>query len=141
MVQKKTKESKASIASGKRKSAIAKASIVPGQGLVRVNSQMISNLEPELARLRVQEPLRLAGDLAKKVNINVSVSGGGWMSQIDAARLSIARALVVFSKSEDLKKTFLDYDRQLLVADTRRKEQRKPGTHSNARAKRQLSFR
>ena len=58
-----------------------------------------------------------------------------------SSRLAIASALVEHTKSEDLRKKFLDYDRQLLVADTRRKETRKPGTHSRARAKRQKSYR
>ena len=91
--------------------------------------------------MRIQEPLIIAGDTASKVDIQVNVRGGGWSSQAEASRLAIANALVKFTKSEELKKKYLDYDRQLLVADTRRKETRKPGTHSRARAKRQKSYR
>ncbi len=142
MVTKKTsKDNKTPTVSGKRKRSVAKATIALGIGRVRVNSKLLSLVEPEIARLRLSEPLILAGELAKKVNIDIAVSGGGWASQSDAARLSIARALYDFSKSEDLKKKFLEYDRHLMVADTRRKEQRKPGTHSHARSRRQLSYR
>jgi small subunit ribosomal protein S9 len=54
--------------------------------------------------------------------------------------LAIARALVEFTKNEELKKAFASYDKNLLVADTRRKEAYKPGD-SKARKKRQKSFR
>ena len=81
----------------------------------------------------------LAGDLANGVDIHVSVNGGGFNAQAEAARLAIARALVKHSKK--LEKVFLTYDRHLLVADVRRKETRKPNTHGKARAKRQKSYR
>ncbi|HUS49750.1 MAG TPA: 30S ribosomal protein S9, partial [Candidatus Paceibacterota bacterium] len=73
-------------------------------------------------------------------NINVKIKGGGQESQIEAARLAIAKALVNFTKSPELKKAFLDYDRNLLVADIRRKEAYKPGD-SKARRNRQKSYR
>jgi ribosomal protein S9 len=53
--------------------------------------------------------------------------------------LAIARALV--EKDKKLKEVFLDYDRQLLVADVRQKESAKPNSHGKARAKRQKSYR
>jgi len=128
-------------ASGKRKRAIARASLRAGTGRVRINSKLLGLCEPEIARLRIKEPLLLAGDAAKKINVDVNVAGGGWSSQADASRLAIARALVKFTKDKELEKKYLEYDRGLLVADTRYKEQRKPNTHSNARAKRQKSYR
>jgi small subunit ribosomal protein S9 len=125
--------------SGKRKRAIAKATLRPGKGIVRINNKLLDNYEPKLARLRLEEPLILAGDAAKDVNINIRVNGGGFNSQSEAARLAIARALVQHSKK--LEKLFLSYDRHLLVADIRRKETRKPNRHGKARAKRQKSYR
>ena len=124
---------------GKRKRAIAKATLNPGKGDVRINNQLIDNYEPELSRLKLREPLILAGDLAKNVDIIVRVSGGGCNAQAEAARLAIARALVQHSKK--LEKVFLNYDRHLLVADIRRKETHKPNRHGKARAKRQKSYR
>jgi len=73
-------------------------------------------------------------------DIEIKTFGGGKESQIQAARLGIAKALVKFTNNTDLKKAFLDYDRHLLVADTRRKEAYKPDD-SKARAKRQSSKR
>ena len=128
-------------ASGKRKRAIARATIREGRGLIRINDQLLENYHPEIARIRISEPLVIAGDIAKKLNVWVTVRGSGWSSQAEAARLAIAKALINFTGSEELKKSFLEYDRHLLVADTRRKEPRKPMTHSKARAKRQKSYR
>lgn len=126
---------------GKRKEAVARATARQGKGIIRINSIPLELYNPEIARLRLREPVAIAGPLAAEVDINVNVAGGGWSSQAEAARLAIAKALVAFTGSEALKKTYLDYDRFLLVADTRRKEPKKFGTHSRARAKRQLSFR
>lgn len=131
---------KAMTTSGKRKKAIARAAIMEGKGIIRINSQLLSNYQPEFSRMKIMEPLILADDLAKKVNIDIDVHGGGFQAQAEASRLAIARALVEFSKSKELKKTFLAYDRNLLIADVRRNEPCKPND-SKPRAKRQKSYR
>lgn len=128
-------------ASGKRKRAIARATLSQGNGLVRVNHIPVDLAEPKLSRLKLREPLILAGDMSNKVNIDVDVFGGGITSQAEAARLAIAKALVEFSKSDKLKDTFLAYDRNMLVADVRRKEPAKPNRHGQARSKIQKSYR
>ncbi len=124
--------------SGKRKTAIAKATMKPGKGIVRVNSKLLDNYEPLAGRMKIMEPLILAGDISNKYNISVKVMGGGWSSQTEAVRLAIGRCLVEASKP--LKDKFLKHDRQLLIADTRRKEVCKPND-SKARSKRQKSYR
>ena len=125
--------------SGKRKRSIARASLFQGKGIVKINNKPLGVVEPRLVKLKLQEPLILAGDIVNKVDIKLNVNGGGFMSQADAARVAMCRALVEFSPN--LKKVFLDYDRNLLVADTRRKEMAKPNRHGKARAKRQKSYR
>ncbi|MBI2664827.1 30S ribosomal protein S9 [Candidatus Woesearchaeota archaeon] len=129
------------ITSGKRKRATARAVIKPGNGVVKINNKLIDYYQPGVARLKLQEPLMLAAAQAGSVNISVKVSGGGMMSQAEAARLAIARALSGFAKDKKLEKTFLEYDRHLLVADVRRREVRKPNHHGKARATRQKSYR
>lgn len=124
---------------GKRKEAIARATLKQGTGKVTINHIDVTAFQPTIARLKLQEPLLLAGVNAEKVDISVTVFGGGFMGQTIAARLAIARALA--EKYPKLKDIFLNYDRQLLVADVRRKEARKPNTQGNARAKRQKSYR
>ena len=127
--------------SGKRKTAIARATLKEGKGEVKINNIMLDSFEPKFARMKIKEPLLIAGDAAKKVSIQIGVRGGGVVSQAEASRLAIARALIEYSKSDKLKEEFLNYDRHLLVADTRRKEAAKPNRHGQARAKRQKSYR
>jgi len=130
------------IASGKRKTAIAKARITEGNGRVTINKIPYQNLKSMFHVLLIREPLDIAkqtlGDL--KFDIEVTIKGGGNESQVEAARLAIAKAIVEFTKSSEVKKAFLEYDRNMLVADTRRKEPYKPGD-SKARSKRQKSYR
>jgi len=126
---------------GKRKRAIARATIRPGNGIVKINNIILDHYEPKISRLKLREPLIIAGDLINKVNISLNVFGGGIASQADASRLAIAKGLVEFFKSDKLKEQFLNYDRNLLVADVRRKEPAKPNRHGQARAKRQKSYR
>ncbi|MEK6834905.1 MAG: 30S ribosomal protein S9, partial [Nanoarchaeota archaeon] len=97
---------------------------------------------PILARMRIMEPLLIAGnDVTNKIRIDVDVRGGGWNGQAEAARLAIARSLVQFTGNKQLEKNFLEYDRRLLVADVRQRESRKPNTHQKARSKVQKSYR
>jgi ribosomal protein S9 len=78
--------------SGKRKSAIARATVKKGKGRIRINKHPLEIHEPDLARLKITEPLLIAEDRTKNLDIDVNVSGGGVMGQADAARTAIARA-------------------------------------------------
>ena len=115
---------------GKRKKAIARATIRKGSGKIRINSILLDLIEPRYKRMRIKEALILAEDLADKVDMDVSVSGGGSWGQADAARTAIANALVDFSKDDNLKGVYLDYDRSLLISDARRTEPHKPSRSS-----------
>lgn len=128
------------IASGKRKTSVARATLKKGKGVIRVNSTNLNIYSNEIARLKIREPLILAGEIADKIDVNIRVKGGGWQSQAEAARLALAKAIISYSKKESLKKTFLEYDRHLLVADIRRTEPQKP-YRSAARTRRQKSKR
>ena len=129
------------ITSGKRKTAIARAVLIEGSGKISINKKDYKTLQM-FDMLKIQEPLKLAENVLGKINFDVAidVSGGGEKGQIEAARLALARAIVEFSKSKELIETFLNYDRNLLIADVRRKEMYKPGD-SKARKKRQSSKR
>lgn len=129
------------VVSGKRKTALAKASVFTGTGKITYNGLSHEKL-PFFHKLALAEPVVLARDLAETQSIDVVIKtrGGGKEGQIQAGRLALAKAIVEFSKSPELKKAFIKYDRNLLVADTRRKEAYKPGD-SKARAKRQKSYR
>lgn len=124
---------------GKRKTSVARVTLNKGTGVFRINNEDFdSYVGSEVAALKVREPLIISG-LDGKYDLKVSVFGGGVTSQVEAIRQAIARALVEIS-GEELRKTFLEYDRALLVTDTRFKEMKKPN-NSSARAKRQKSYR
>ena len=129
------------ITSGKRKRAVARAVLIEGNGNITINKKNYKTLQM-LDRLKFEEPLRIAESILGKIkyDLAIEVKGGGEKSQIEAARLALARALVEVSKSSELRKAFVEYDRNLLVADVRRKEAYKPGD-SKARSKRQKSYR
>ena len=126
--------------SGKRKTAIARATVQKGSGLVRINKIPVELYEPEIARWKILEPLRIAESQMDKINISVNVQGGGFMSQASAVRTAIAKGLLEFTGDPSLKIAFLDHDRSLLVSDSRRKEPKKP-LGRGARKKRQKSYR
>ena len=56
--------------SGKRKSAVARATLKAGKGIVVVNGKLIDICEPRMARLRMMEPLILAGSKAQSADIS-----------------------------------------------------------------------
>jgi small subunit ribosomal protein S9 len=130
------------VASGKRKSAIAKAVIKEGTGKVTINNIPYENLSSNFHVLMIREPM----DIAKKIlgefkfDVAITVRGGGVEGRIDASRLALAKSILLFTKSSELKKALVSYDKTLLVADIRRKEPYKPGD-SKARSKRQKSYR
>ena len=129
------------VVSGKRKTAVAKATIEEGSGKVTFNKRPLSFLS-DLQRLEISEPLVIAKDVLGelKFDIALNVRSGGIACQVEAGRLAIAKAIVKFTGDENIRNMFLAYDRNMLIADTRRKEACKPGD-SKARSMRQTSFR
>ena len=71
------------LVSGK-KGAIARATIKKGKGIVRINHQLLQNVEPRFSRMRIEEPLMIASEFSDKVNIDINVRGGGFQSQAEA---------------------------------------------------------
>ncbi|WP_424018805.1 30S ribosomal protein S9 [Halorientalis pallida] len=127
--------------SGKKKTAIARATVTDGEGRVRVNSQPVELVEPELSRLKMLEPFRIADDdLREEVDIDVQVEGGGTSGQADAVRTAIARGLVQFHNDAELRDAYMEFDRSLLVNDVRQTEPKKWGG-PGARARYQKSYR
>ena len=133
--------------SGKRKPAIARATVRKGNGRIRINSKPIHIMEPELARRKALEPVQIAEAMDRLADVDVSilVQGGGQMGQVDAIRTAIARGLVKWNggaegDDEELRDEYLRFDRSLLVNDPRRKEP-KHQMGRGARKKWQKSYR
>ena len=83
--------------SGKRKTAIARATLKDGNGKVRINNVLLDVYGSDLHRLIIKEPLILSEDIADKIDIEVSVTGGGPKSRAEASRLAIGRCLAEYS--------------------------------------------
>jgi len=129
------------LTSGKRKTAIARAAVKAGKGRIRVNHVPIEIWEPKIARDKIFEPLVQAGaNVWKGLDIDIKISGGGFMGQAEAARTALARALLRWTKSAHLQTLFTEYDRTLLAGDPRRRESKKFGG-PGARARDQKSYR
>jgi small subunit ribosomal protein S9 len=129
------------VVSGKRKTAVARAIIKPGAGRIRINRTPVEIFEPEIAREKIMEPLLQAGEAVwGQLDMDVRTSGGGYMGQAEAARIAIANALLKWTKSAHLRTVFTEYDRTMLVGDSRSKEPKKFGG-PGARAKEQKSYR
>ena len=146
-----SKKKKSVESSGKRKTAIARASVKKGGSKngyrVRVNGIPIEIMQPDMARMKAMEPLAIADAMNRltKVDINISVEGGGTMGQVDAIRTAIARGLVFWNdgaagEDDELRDEYLRFDRSLLVNDPRRKEP-KHQMGRGARKKKQKSYR
>ena len=147
MMARRSKKKTSVESSGKRKTAIARASVKKGKGRVRINGSTIEIMQPEMARMKAMEPLAIADAMNRlgKADINVSVEGGGTMGQVDAIRTAIARGLVFWNdgaegEDDELRDEYLRFDRSLLVNDPRRKEP-KHQMGRGARKKKQKSYR
>jgi small subunit ribosomal protein S9 len=126
--------------SGKKKTAVARATARDGSGRVRVNSVPIELVEPEIARLKMLEPFRIVDGVRDAVDLDISVEGGGFSGQADAVRTAIARALVQHTNDAELRDAYMEFDRSLLVNDIRQTESKKWGG-PGARARYQKSYR
>ncbi len=136
-----SKSKKVLVLSGKRKTAIARATIRVGKGRVRINNVPVEIFEPKLARDKILEPLLLTDEkVLSQLDIDVKVSGGGFMGQAESARMAIAKGLLKWTKSTRLRTTLRDYDRTMIAGDPRRSEPKKFGG-PGARARDQKSYR
>jgi small subunit ribosomal protein S9 len=125
---------------GKRKTAVARATVRKGAGRVWINERPLEIVEPVGVRQKIQEPLLMVGDRWKALDISVNVQGGGIIGQASAARTAVARGLLEWIKDPALNEMFKHYDRSLLVNDPRRKLPKRPGGRG-ARKRRQKSYR
>lgn len=113
-----------------------------------MNGQPIEHLEPECLRLKAFEPVFILGeDKFANLDIRIRVKGGGFTAQVYAIRSAIAKSIIAYyakyvdeSSKNELRATLMAYDRNLLVADPRRREPKKYGGRG-ARARFQKSYR
>ncbi|KAJ9454431.1 40S ribosomal protein S16 [Diplonema papillatum] len=133
---------------GKKKHAIAVVTCQAGKGMIRVNGVPLNNVQPVGLRLKLQEPILLAGaSKFRGVDMRIRVRGGGHTSQIFAIRQAMAKSLVAYYQKYvdeptkmEIKNAYLGFDRTLLIADPRRAEAKKFGG-SGARSRYAKSYR
>ena len=121
---------------GRRKNAIARVRITPGEGKILINNRTIDEYFPrELWATKALEPLKTAG-VEGKIDVFVNAHGGGLTGQSGAVRMGIARALIKFNPElrAVLKKA------GMLCRDSRMVERKKFGL-KGARAQYQFSKR
>lgn len=111
------------LATGKRKTSIARVRLRPGNGEIHVNAKKVDEYFPRpTLQMAVHRPFVVTGT-AGKFDILANVTGGGVAGQAGAVRHGIARALI--RMNPDLRKP-LKTD-GLLTRDAREKERRKVG--------------
>jgi len=122
---------------GRRKSATARARLLPGKGVITINNNSPEDYFDNSNQLieKVKEPLKLL-EKENQYDLSIVVAGGGLSGQAEAIRLAIAKSLVVLN--EDYKATLKKAD--LLSRDPREKERKKFGL-KGARKKRQFTKR
>ncbi|NLC90195.1 MAG: 30S ribosomal protein S9 [Methanocorpusculum parvum] len=126
--------------SGKRKTAIARATLREGKGRVKINSVPLEVYGNEIIRMKISEALALAPGSIDNVDVDIDVSGGGVMGQAEAIRTALGRGILSWTNDPKIKEVYLSYDRTLLVNDSRQKEAKKPHGRG-ARARFQKSYR
>ena len=134
-------EKKIILTSGKRKTAIARASIKPGEGRMRINGAPDEALPKQWLRMRMLEPFMLIGEeVRNQMDIKVRVRGGGIAGQADAVRVAVARGIDQYLNDPQIRALFMEYDKTMISGDPRRKEPKKFGG-PGARARYQKSYR
>ena len=126
--------------SGKRKTAIARATLREGKGRVRNNSVPLEVYGSDIIRMKIAEAIALAPGALDGADVDIAVSGGGVMGQAEAVRTALGRGILNWTNDPRIKEVYLSYDRTLLINDSRQKEAKKPHGRG-ARARFQKSYR
>jgi len=127
--------------SGKHKTAVARATVKSGTGIVRINKIPLPIYGNWLVNQKVSEPVNIAGEaVISKLDILVTVQGGGLVGQANAVRTAIAKGIVEFTNDTAIRDAYAEFDRSLLVSDSRQKEPKYFGG-PGARARYQKSYR
>lgn len=123
---------------GRRKEAVARVTMVPGNGKIIVNGKDVKEYLPyETLVMDLMQPLE-ATNTVNTFDIDVNVTGGGFSGQTGAIRLGIARALLDYDKNTDptsdtsFRKILKS--KGLITRDSRIKERKKPGLLKARRA-------
>eukprot|EP00477_Mikrocytos_mackini_P000551 GAHX01000588.1.p1 GENE.GAHX01000588.1~~GAHX01000588.1.p1 ORF type:complete len:161 (-),score=31.81 GAHX01000588.1:55-537(-) len=113
---------------GRKKTAQATAYIRHGTGRITVNKKPLDLFTNKVLVAKLYDPINIIGtSYFKQFDISIHVKGGGSVTQVYAVRMAIARAIVAYYQKyvdetikQEIKTKFLNFDKSLLVVDTRR---------------------
>ncbi|MGA3020765.1 MAG: 30S ribosomal protein S9 [Candidatus Micrarchaeales archaeon] len=137
------KKNKPIVEKARRKMAIARARLIPGNERITFNKFDISVVKPKELREMILEPVNISSitkEIASGSDISINVHGGGSSGQAQAARSALAKVIAKAAASDVVRKMYIDYDRNLLVDDIRQVEPKK-FKGPKARARFQKSYR
>jgi len=118
------------LGTGRRKTAVARVRLVPGEGKITINNRAFEEFFPnKVSRLIVQQPLKLT-NTSGRFDVICRVHGGGVTGQAGSIKLGIARALV---KADPELKPQLKKE-GFMTRDPRMKERKKYGLHKARKA-------
>ena len=118
---------------GRRKTAIARISMTPGQGQIKINGRTLANYFPsEILQIVVNQPFALTNTVGS-FDVTANVDGGGIKGQAEALRMAISRAL----QTQDAELRSPLKKEGFLTRDPRMVERKKPG---RAKARKRFQF-
>ena len=123
---------------GRRKTSIARVTMIPGKGNITVNGKDVNEYLPSaILVMDLKQPL-VATKTDGMFDITVDVRGGGYSGQTGAIRLGITRALLDYDKNTpaDSENSFRKILKPMgmITRDARKKERKKPGLKKARRA-------
>lgn len=122
---------------GRRKSSVARVTMIPGKGKITVNGVDVREFFPyETNVMDLMQPL-VATSTEETFDIEAKVNGGGFTGQTGAIRLGITRALIEYDKkNEGNEGSFRSILKKagFVTRDPRAKERKKPGLKAARRA-------
>ena len=118
---------------GRRKTAVARISMTPGKGQIKINGRVLTDYFPsEILQIVVNQPFALTNTLGS-FDVTANVDGGGIKGQAEALRLAISRAL----QTQDAELRSPLKKEGFLTRDPRMVERKKPG---RAKARKRFQF-
>ena len=122
---------------GRRKSSVARVTLIPGKGNITVNGRDVNEYFPQkVLVMDLMQPLEVTNNL-ETFDVIANVQGGGYTGQTGAIRLGIARALLEYDAEnagkEDSYRSILKAN-GFITRDSRAKERKKPGLKAARRA-------
>lgn len=118
---------------GRRKTAVARISMTPGKGQIKINGRMLTDYFPsEILQIVVNQPFALTNTVGS-YDVTANVDGGGIKGQAEALRMAISRAL----QTQDAELRSPLKKEGFLTRDPRMVERKKPG---RAKARKRFQF-